>query len=58
MATYEFRFDIGAKVRVKELGRPGVVDSLMVDGMGLQYRVTYWDNGERKSAWVYAEELE
>ena len=36
----------------------GHIDSLELDNNGKMYRVIYWFNGERKSAWSYANELE
>lgn len=56
--TEHFKFDLQEKVLVKEIQRPGRVESLMIDYVGPQYRVAYWDNGERKSTWLGVEELE
>lgn len=57
-AYINFEFQLREKVVIKEIGRIGVVDSLMLDGLGKQYRVTYWDNSERKSSWLYEDEIE
>lgn len=54
----EIEFSIGSKILVKEIQRPGRVEALMVDGLGLQCRVAYWDNAERKSVWLYGDEIE
>jgi hypothetical protein len=51
-------FEVGQKVMVKEIQRPGRVDMIQMDSVGIQYRVAYWDNSERKTVWLYAEELE
>lgn len=58
MRTETFAFDLNARVMVREVQRPGRVDALMVDCLGPQYRVSYWDNGDRKSVWLLADELE
>lgn len=53
-----FKFNLEDKVLVREIQRPGVVEALTIDFLGPQYRVVYWDNSERKTAWLKAEELE
>jgi hypothetical protein len=53
-----FRFDLGDRVIIREVQRPGMVESLTIDFLGVQYRVAYWDNSERKTAWLKADELE
>lgn len=57
MRTESFAFDLNARVLVREVQRPGRVDALMVDYLGVQYRVSYWDNGDRRSVWLLADEL-
>ena len=52
-----FAFDIGDKVTISEVDRPGRVEALMIDFLGPQYRVAYWDHGERKTVWLRADEL-
>jgi hypothetical protein len=54
----EFQFEIGQDVKVKPIGMVGVVDSLSLDNNGKQYRVVYWNDGDRKSAWLYGWEIE
>ena len=58
MKTLELSFDLGQKVMVKEIQRPGRVEIAQLDNLGLMYRVSYWDNGERKSTWLYPDEIE
>lgn len=53
-----FAFNIGDKVMVKEIQRPGRIDALLVDCLGPQYQVLLWDNGERKRTWLYPDEIE
>lgn len=55
--TEIFAFNLKDKVIINEVQRPGVVEALMVDFLGPQYRVYYWDNGERKTVWLSADEL-
>jgi hypothetical protein len=43
---------------VKEIQRPGLVKGLLVDYLGVQYSVHYWDNGSRRSEWMTEPELE
>ncbi len=58
MRTENFQFDLMDRVIVKEIGRPGVVEALMIDYLGVQYRVAYWDNSDRRTVWLHAAELE
>lgn len=53
-----FKFNLEDKVIIQEIQRPGVVEALTVDFLGPQYRVFYWDNSERKTVWLKADELE
>ena len=53
-----FAFDLGAQVTITGISAPGRVNSLLVDALGVQYRVEYWDHGDRKFAWLVAEDLE
>lgn len=53
----EFLFNIGQEVTVTPIEMIGRVDALMMDTDGLQYRVVYWNDGQRYSQWVYSWEL-
>ena len=56
--TEIFKFNLNDRVMIKEIQRPGKVDSLMIDFLGVQYRISFWENGKRESAWLHADELE
>lgn len=58
MITKEFAFDLNQKVLIREVQRPGMVEALTIDFLGVQYRVAYWDNGDRKTVWLKQDELE
>lgn len=51
-------FTLKDRVLVKEVQRPGRIDSISWDNMGVSYRVVYWDNADRKVAWLYEDEIE
>jgi len=53
----EFQFEIGQEVKVVPVGMIGVVDSLSLDNNGKQYRVVYWNDGNRHSVWMYGWEI-
>jgi hypothetical protein len=55
---HKFSYSVGDRVMVKEIQRPARVEILQVDTNGTMYRVTYWDNSKRESAWLYDDELE
>ena len=52
-----FTFNLGDLVIIKEVQRPGKIEALMIDFLGVQYRVAYWDNSDRRTVWLHAEEL-
>lgn len=57
MRAQNFVFDLNEQVMVREIQRPGKIEALMIDFLGVQYRVAYWDNSERKTVWLHEEEL-
>ena len=52
-----FDFNIGDKVIINEVQRPGKIEALRIDFLGVQYLVGFWDNSQRQSAWLGADEL-
>lgn len=56
--TVAFEFSIRDRVLIREIQRPGVIEAITIDYFGIQYRVSYWDNSERKSVWLPEHELE
>ncbi len=57
MRKEEFAYDIKDRVMILAIERPGRVEALMIDFLGVQYRVCYWDCAERKSIWLSEDEL-
>jgi hypothetical protein len=55
--TVEFEYDIGQEVKIIPTGIRGNIDSLTLDNMGKQYRVVYWNDGQRYSVWMYLWEI-
>lgn len=53
-----FLFDVEDRIIVREIQRPGVVEALLVDSRGPQYRICYWADRSRKSEWLYPWEIE
>lgn len=53
-----FKFNLGARVIIREIQRPGKVEALMIDYLGVQYRVAFWDNAKRESVWLNDDELD
>lgn len=57
--NYNFIFNIGSKVKVKDLDIKGKISGLHVDlGQNITYRVTYFYNMDRKEVYFEADELE
>lgn len=53
-----FKFNLEDKVLVREIQRPGVIEAITIDFLGVQYRCVYWDNSERKTVWLKADEMD
>lgn len=54
----EFDFRIGDAVDIVATHHPGTVTGCMLDADAtMQYRVIWWNNGERKQEWLYGFEL-
>ena len=51
------KFDLKDRVLIREVQRPGVIDAITLDYLGIQYRVAYWDNSKRETVWLPEEEL-
>lgn len=58
MRTETFKFNLGDKVIIHEIQRPGIVALLRVTSIGRDYLVDYLNDGTRKSEWLYEWELE
>lgn len=58
MKTVNFKYDIGASVKILDIAMLGRVDSLSIDTNGEMYRVVFWNNGNRNQIWMYDWELE
>lgn len=56
-ATIEFDYSIGDAVRIVDIDRTGRVIALLRDNDGVSYRVTYWDNGQRRTEWLFLYEI-
>ena len=56
--TIHYAHSRGDRVRILELEHIGWIDALMVDEDGQNYRVRYWWDGDIKSIWLRACEIE
>lgn len=53
----KFSFQIGDKVEIIELQRPGRIKSIWVCEIGIKYQVRYFYNGKAEEDYFYVEEL-
>jgi hypothetical protein len=53
-----FEFELFQQVRILPLSCDGFIEQLLVSEKGKQYQVSYWFNGDRKTAWCFSRELE
>lgn len=56
--TEEFKFDLHDRVIIREIQRPGIIVGLLIDHLGVQYHVRYWDNSDKNYVWLQADEIE
>lgn len=57
MQTVEFKYNIGDNVLIKGLETKAQIDALMVSHYQ-EFRVVFWNNGDRKSIWLEEWEIE
>jgi hypothetical protein len=51
--------DIGDRVKVPALElREAVIRAILLDPEGVQYQIGYFDKGDRKTAYVFGDEIE
>ncbi|NOS67951.1 MAG: hypothetical protein HOO67_06370 [Candidatus Peribacteraceae bacterium] len=51
-------FEIGQRVKIKELKRAGRLVGLFSDGANWQYQVRYFDEAKAQTIYFFADELE
>jgi hypothetical protein len=56
--SINFNFDIGDEVEVIAIEMTGRVTGLLANVDGKQYQVAYWNNRERKCAWMLEWEIQ
>lgn len=52
-----FLYDVGDKVFIEQAQISGIIDAMIAEVSGYQYRVVYWHDGIRNSVWVYSNEI-
>lgn len=58
MKKVTFTYDLGTEVRIKAIKINGFIDGLCLADNGQQFRVIYWNKGDRHSVWMYEHEIE
>lgn len=51
-------FQLGDKVCISELKRPGRIKAIYISEDGIQYNVRYFDDGKAQTVYFYEEELQ
>lgn len=54
----DLKFNIGDKIKIKELDREGRVHSIWFTKHGIEFQVRYFYNGEIKEVYFYEDEIE
>ena len=58
MKKVTYDYDLGTEVKIKAINLIGTIDALLLDHGGQQYRLVYWNKGDRHSTWMYPFEIE
>jgi len=53
----KFRYSIQEEIHILAIDTPGHIDAVLFDSNGPQYRIIYWNDGERYSKWLYRWEI-
>lgn len=56
--TIQTKFDIGQRIRIKEISWPGTITQIRKDGKDLWYEVDYWSDMEMKCVTLSENEIE
>ena len=54
----ETKYNLMQEVKIKELNLYGVIECISIDMNLLQYRIVYWNKGDRENNWLYEFEIE
>jgi hypothetical protein len=57
MRDYGYKFDVEDGVTILAIDHVGTVDAVMSSIRGNEYRIVWWNNGERYTEWMYEREL-
>lgn len=55
--TFTAQFAPRDRVVLVEVNRPGRVEEVSFTTGQTAFKVSYWDDGERKTVWVYVDEI-
>ena len=55
--TIDIKYDLMVEVSIKALGIKGIVEEISVCMLGITYRVSYWNNGERHTVFLTEQEI-
>ena len=53
----ETNYSLRDRVMILAIQRPGRVEAISLDNLGLSYRVSYWDNCKKDFAWLTDEDI-
>ncbi len=51
------KYSIMDQVVVKSINQIGIIDGIILEAQGTQYRVVYWNDKTRTSSWMYEPEM-
>ena len=58
MIRIQFEYALKTSIKIKSLNTLGIVVGLYCGENGVQYQTAYFLNGERKTTYLYPEEIE
>jgi hypothetical protein len=57
MKNIEFEYDLKQKIKINNINTQGFIIGYYYGESGIQYQVAYFISGERKTAYLYPEEI-
>jgi hypothetical protein len=57
MSVFESEYDLKSQVKIKSLNVAGLIIGFYYGETGFQYQVAYFVNGDRRTAYLYPEEI-
>jgi len=58
MSKVDFKYNIKDNIKIKSIDTNGLIIGYFYGESGIQYQIAYFSDGERKTSYVYPEEID